>query len=342
MSYPSVPARTFSASVGDKSNTATTGPDGIETDIDALRTFLTNILTKLQAVTDGDSGADGIGVTAIEGVSGTTVQAVLEAIIALGTGTLPPDGSINNTKLATDVKVGSLAALTTTEKSSIVEAINELVSEVANMPSTAEIAAAVWAETVRTITGGGLTAQQVWEYATRSLSDGSPTAQQIWEYATRSLSSNPPTAQEIWEYTTRVLTSLGSAGALGLIASSEVLFSNDTEVAGSACVHPDYVKIKEIGMVYGGVVNVSFDHASTLNLNIASVFLYKNGVAIGNAAQSNSDTVWSTKNETNIKVLPGDYLQLYGGGNTASIGAKVKNFRIKAALSSGVYAVTFS
>ena len=126
MSYPSVPARTFSASVGDKSNTATTGPDGIETDIDALRTFLTNILTKLQAVTDGDSGADGIGVTAIEGVSGTTVQAVLEAIIALGTGTLPPDGSINNAKLATDVKVGSLASLETTAKASVVGAINDL------------------------------------------------------------------------------------------------------------------------------------------------------------------------------------------------------------------------
>ena len=36
------------------------------------------------------------------------------------------DGSITNTKLATDVKVGSLAALTTTEKGSAVGAINEI------------------------------------------------------------------------------------------------------------------------------------------------------------------------------------------------------------------------
>jgi hypothetical protein len=40
------------------------------------------------------------------------------------------DGAVTNAKLATDVKVGSLAALTTTEKASVVGAINELDADV--------------------------------------------------------------------------------------------------------------------------------------------------------------------------------------------------------------------
>lgn len=39
---------------------------------------------------------------------------------------IPEDGSITDTKMATDVKVGSLAALTTTAKTSIQAAINEI------------------------------------------------------------------------------------------------------------------------------------------------------------------------------------------------------------------------
>ena len=39
---------------------------------------------------------------------------------------VPVDGSITNVKLATDVKVGSLETLTTTEKTSVVGAINEV------------------------------------------------------------------------------------------------------------------------------------------------------------------------------------------------------------------------
>ena len=38
------------------------------------------------------------------------------------------NGAIDNTKLATDVKVGSLAALTTSSKASVQSAINELVA----------------------------------------------------------------------------------------------------------------------------------------------------------------------------------------------------------------------
>ena len=46
-------------------------------------------------------------------------------------GFVPANSSVTNAKLATDVKVGSVAALTTTEKSNVVAAINELVGRVA-------------------------------------------------------------------------------------------------------------------------------------------------------------------------------------------------------------------
>lgn len=47
-----------------------------------------------------------------------------------------PDNSITNNKLGSDVKIGSLASLTTTIKTSIVNAINELVSSVSTLSST--------------------------------------------------------------------------------------------------------------------------------------------------------------------------------------------------------------
>lgn len=47
-------------------------------------------------------------------------------------------------------------------------------------PTASDIATAVWAATVRTITAGGTTAQQVWEYVTRELtSSGGATAEQV-------------------------------------------------------------------------------------------------------------------------------------------------------------------
>jgi hypothetical protein len=52
----------------------------------------------------------------------------LVADTAAGGGTVVGDGTVTNAKLATDVKVGSLASLTTTSKSNLVVAINEVKS----------------------------------------------------------------------------------------------------------------------------------------------------------------------------------------------------------------------
>ena len=132
-----------------------------------VRTALNVLIGILNSVTDGASGADNVGSTAPAGLTGTTVQALINSIktyvdanptYALSTGaglvgaTAPtgltgstvqalinalktaidntvlgqiPDGSLTNIKLATDIKVGSLAALTTTDKSSVTAAVNE-------------------------------------------------------------------------------------------------------------------------------------------------------------------------------------------------------------------------
>lgn len=93
---------------------------------EAFKTFVNTLIDQLESTTDSSSGADQIGATSITDLTGNTVQALLESLKALVDTQLPtPDGSITNTKLATDVKVGSLAALTTTDKSSVVAGVNE-------------------------------------------------------------------------------------------------------------------------------------------------------------------------------------------------------------------------
>ncbi|MFA5458936.1 MAG: hypothetical protein WC261_15040, partial [Synergistaceae bacterium] len=54
------------------------------------------------------------------------VTATADEINALSPTSSPADGSVTNAKLADDVKVGSLAALTTTAKTSVQAAINEI------------------------------------------------------------------------------------------------------------------------------------------------------------------------------------------------------------------------
>lgn len=97
----------------------------------ALKTYINDtLIPALESITDGSSGADQIGATSITDLTGNTVQALLESLKDLVDTQLPtPDGSITNAKLATDVKVGSLAALTTTDKSSVVAAVNEHLAE---------------------------------------------------------------------------------------------------------------------------------------------------------------------------------------------------------------------
>jgi hypothetical protein len=60
---------------------------------------------------------------------------------AAGGGTIVGDGTVTNAKLATDVKVGSLATLSTTAKSTVVAAVNELFTSKANTSALGTAAA---------------------------------------------------------------------------------------------------------------------------------------------------------------------------------------------------------
>jgi len=98
---------------------------------------------QLQSITSGSSGADIIKATPINANSGNTVQQQLAWLLAqiaiAATGTLP-DGSINEVKLSSLLvakintalsNTGLLATLITVDKSSLVNAVNEVVTSLA-------------------------------------------------------------------------------------------------------------------------------------------------------------------------------------------------------------------
>lgn len=82
---------------------------------------------------------------AFDPVSGHTHDGVNSPALAnndVGTSQLK-DAAVTNAKLATDVKVGSLAALTTTTKASVVAALNELDAQLPPTPGTVAAGTAV-------------------------------------------------------------------------------------------------------------------------------------------------------------------------------------------------------
>lgn len=131
------PTRGFSADVGQRS-TGAGGPDQIEYDIDQL----CKMFDPLQS--GGGIGTENIQLLAITAAliaNGTidlsklnlasvdtryaTTDYVASQIGALLLQQIPV-GTITNSQLATDAKVGSLATSTTTEKSNVVNITNEI------------------------------------------------------------------------------------------------------------------------------------------------------------------------------------------------------------------------
>lgn len=91
------------------------------------------------------------------------ITATADEINALSPSSSPADGSVTNAKLADDVKVGSLAALTTTAKTSVQAAINEVDShaDAAYVKPEAGIPASDMAAAVQASLGLADTALQV-------------------------------------------------------------------------------------------------------------------------------------------------------------------------------------
>jgi hypothetical protein len=94
-----------------------------------IKDFVNNsLIPDLVSTSQTFSGAKKVGLYTVSGLSSTNVQDAIQEIVTAGLGGLPADGSITDEKLGNDVKVGSLANLTTTNKVNIVGSINELAS----------------------------------------------------------------------------------------------------------------------------------------------------------------------------------------------------------------------
>lgn len=63
----------------------------------------------------------------------SNIQAFITATELAGSGTTPGAGVITDNMMSSDVKIGSLASLTTTIKTSVVNAINEVVTNIGNL-----------------------------------------------------------------------------------------------------------------------------------------------------------------------------------------------------------------
>lgn len=103
---------------------------------DQILKLLNDLISELEDKTTGCSGAEKIGSAAIGGVTGLTVRAQIESlkeqIVGITLNEIP-DESLTNSKLSPDIKIGSLAALTTADKSSLQAAINELDGQIGDL-----------------------------------------------------------------------------------------------------------------------------------------------------------------------------------------------------------------
>lgn len=98
-----------------------------------IKDFVNNsLIPEMVSTSQTYSGAKKIGLYTVSGLSSTNVQDAIQEIVTAGLGGLPADGSITDEKLGSDVKIGSLANLTTTNKVNIVGSINELASTLAS------------------------------------------------------------------------------------------------------------------------------------------------------------------------------------------------------------------
>lgn len=153
-----VPTRTFSANVG-QTSTGTRGPDQLETDLDAIFTLL-NAGLDTEHMANGAASDDIIGSRTVDQAiatasadTGTLTQLLSWIVKAIFTiqgdvtnwydtpdysltdlkdeiddlvlGEIP-EGSIYDSQLALDIKVGSLATLNTAETGNITDALNEV------------------------------------------------------------------------------------------------------------------------------------------------------------------------------------------------------------------------
>lgn len=98
-------------------------------------------LIALLAEINGNDGSKKIGHNSLNISSDNVNDALEELYTSIATVVLGeiPNNSITNAKLGTDVKIGSLAELITTDKTSVVNAINEILAYVNGVPEQVDV-----------------------------------------------------------------------------------------------------------------------------------------------------------------------------------------------------------
>lgn len=120
----------------------------VQDNLDQMKDAINTLETELEA----SGAAAKVGCT---GGTYTNIQQFINAVIAAGSGSTPGEGVVTNAMMATDVKIGSLAALNTTDKDSIVEAINELKAAITRDNTPAGVIR-MWSGTIANIPSGNV------------------------------------------------------------------------------------------------------------------------------------------------------------------------------------------
>lgn len=118
--------------ISDLPNKPLISPTALKTKFDEYgandKSYINGLIDELEKTT-ATSGAENIGSRTIAGISGNTVWAQLQSlynqIVTVVLGQIPND-SLTNSKLSSDIKIGSNATLETNVKTNIVSAINEV------------------------------------------------------------------------------------------------------------------------------------------------------------------------------------------------------------------------
>jgi hypothetical protein len=316
-----------------------------------------NLLT--QSAVPGNSGADNVLISPVSGTSSTTVMELLTFILSLGTGTLPADGAISNAKLATDVKIGSLAALTTTDKSSVVNAIIEIVAAVAALVivDTNHAADTTRHTSILTTEGdmmshNGTTRVRIAKGTARKiLAMNAAATTQEWIDSMHSLltatgdivvasAANSPARLAVDAVLGKALISNGTTVVYGYPEPTQYTPSNDILLSAPDeifTVSTTYAGLKSFRLSRGGLIRVDCDiKISPAGGSYACyVQLYnytKQSVIAADVVYSTSDTYSSKTFDTTVLISPMDLIQIQVkalNGNGSNVYAFIKNIVIK-------------
>ena len=228
--------------------------------------------------TDVGKGASQVGISG--GLAYADVQAMAVALSTSGSGTIPPNGSVGNAQLATDVKVGSLAASTTVDKSNVIAITNEINAKFSIPKTTTYTLASNFVKSdtaLADVTGLAFPVVNGKSYLVRFLasyqSDTTTTGIKLFAYlpsGAGTIAGNMNISQDIDSASTSRFLPLYAIGASGLTGSGFTT-SGVTQINQNIAIFSDFVfKCTSTGELR---IQYASDIATTTRLNAGAVLL---------------------------------------------------------------------